>query len=112
VLQNLIENAIKYNQINGSVTISGEVFNETLVISITDTGIGIPMSDQKNIFSKFYRASNTSKEKGTGLGLFVAKQIIEGHHGTLRFESVPNVGTTFLFSLPLVPSSGLRPPSP
>jgi len=102
VLQNLIENAIKYNQVSGSVTINAETFNSRLVVSITDTGMGIPVEDQKHIFTKFYRASNTKNEKGTGLGLFVGKQIIEGHHGTIWFESTPNIGTTVFFSLPII----------
>lgn len=101
VLQNLIENAIKYNQMNGSVTVAAETFNNRVVVSVADTGMGIPLDDQKNIFSKFFRASNTQKEKGTGLGLFVAKQIVEGHHGTTWFESTPDIGTTFFFSLPI-----------
>lgn len=101
VLQNLIENAIKYNQVGGSVTISAETFDGRLVIAVSDIGMGIPVEDQKHVFTKFYRASNTQKEKGTGLGLFVAKQIIEGHHGTIWFESTPTIGTTFFFSLPV-----------
>lgn len=101
VVQNLIENAIKYNRAGGSVTITAEPFQDTLVISARDTGIGIPLDDQKNITGKFYRASNVAGKKGTGLGLFVAKQIVEGNHGTLWFESTPNIGTTFFFSLPL-----------
>ena len=102
VMQNLIENAIKYTQPTGSVTIHAELFNKNLVISVTDTGIGIPPNEQQDIFKKFYRASNAKKaQKGTGLGLFVCKQIIEGHHGTIWFESVPDVGTTFFFTLPI-----------
>jgi signal transduction histidine kinase len=101
VVQNLIENAIKYNHVGGSVTVSAEVFKDKVVVSVTDTGMGIPVADQAHIFAKFYRASNTHHEKGTGLGLFVGKQIIESHHGTLWFESTPNIGTTFFFSLPL-----------
>lgn len=101
VLQNLIENAIKYNQVSGSITLSTEVFNHRVVVSVTDTGMGIPLEDQPHIFGKFFRASNTHHHKGTGLGLFVAKQIIESHHGTLWFESTPTIGTTFFFSLPI-----------
>ena len=101
VIENLIENGIKYNHASGSVTITAEVFNHMMIVSVIDTGIGIPLEDQSHIFNKFYRAGNTQSEKGSGLGLFVAKQIIEDHHGTIWFESTPNIGTTFFFSLPL-----------
>ncbi len=102
VVQNLIENAIKYNRHGGSVIIHVEPFGDRLVISITDTGIGIPMDSQKDIFKKFYRAENAkSMEKGTGLGLYIGKQVMEGHHGSIWFESIPDMGTTFFFSLPL-----------
>lgn len=102
VVQNLIENGLKYNKPNGTLTINTELFKDKLVLSFTDSGIGIPLDQQKNIFSKFYRADNAkATDKGTGLGLFVGKEIIEGHHGTIWFESTENVGTTFFFSLPL-----------
>jgi signal transduction histidine kinase len=102
VVQNLIENALKYNRPDGKVTIAAEIFKDKIVVSVTDTGIGIPLDQQKNIFTKFYRADNAKlADKGTGLGLFVGKEIIEGHHGTIWFESTQNIGTTFFFSLPL-----------
>jgi len=105
VMQNLVENAIKYNVPTGSVSITAEPFADKLVVSVSDTGMGIPLEEQPNVFGKFYRASNAKKtEKGTGLGLFVCKQIIEGHHGTIWFESSPNIGTTFFFSLPTTAS--------
>lgn len=102
VVQNLIENAIKYNHSGGSITIRTELFKDTVVISITDTGMGIPHDSQKDIFKKFYRAPNAKNgQKGTGLGLYVGRQVIEGHHGSIWFESTENIGTTFFFSLPL-----------
>jgi len=102
VVQNLVENAIKYNKRGGTVTIHAEPIAENLVVSVTDTGIGIPENEQKNIFTKFFRAQNAKQaEKGTGLGLFVGKTIVEAHHGEMWFESVPNIGTTFFFSVPL-----------
>lgn len=102
VVQNLIENGLKYNREHGSLTIKAEMFKESLVLSFTDTGIGIPLDSQQHIFNKFYRAENAKRtDKGTGLGLFVGKEIIEGHRGTIWFESTENVGTTFFFSLPL-----------
>ncbi len=103
VLQNLIENAIKYNRAGGSATVRAEVFSEKLVVSVHDTGIGIPLPEQKHIFSKFYRAENARKhDKGTGLGLYVGKQIIEAQGGAMWFESEEGIGSTFFFSLPLV----------
>lgn len=102
VLQNLIENAIKYNRPGGSAIVRAEVFREKLVVSVHDTGIGIPLPEQKNIFSKFFRAENAkSHDKGTGLGLYVGKQIIEGMGGAMWFESEMGIGSTFFFSLPL-----------
>ncbi|MDB4984594.1 MAG: putative Histidine kinase [Patescibacteria group bacterium] len=102
VVQNLVENAIKYNRKNGSVTIHAEPIGKNLVVSVTDTGIGIPSDEQKNIFGKFFRAQNAKDfEKGTGLGLFVGKTIVEAHRGEMWFESVPDIGTTFFFSVPL-----------
>ncbi len=102
VVQNLIENGLKYNRKDGNLTIKAEIFKDSVVLSFTDTGIGIPMNCQTHIFSKFYRADNAKQaDKGTGLGLFVGKEIIEGHHGTIWFESTENIGTTFFFSLPL-----------
>lgn len=101
VLENILENSIKYNRPGGSVTIRTEAFKDKLIISVADTGPGIPLDEQKNIFTKFFRASNVKQEKGTGLGLFIGKQIIESHHGTIWFESTPNIGTTFFISLPL-----------
>lgn len=102
VVQNLLENAIKYNRKDGTVTVRTETFRDRLVVSVTDTGIGIPMDSQKDIFKKFYRAQNArDAEKGTGLGLYVGKQIMDGHHGDIWFESSPGFGTTFFFSLPL-----------
>lgn len=102
VVQNLLENAIKYNRIGGTVTVRAEVFKTSLVVSVSDTGMGIPLNEQPQIFKKCYRASNAkAREPGTGLGLFVGKEIIEGNKGMLWFESTENVGSTFFFSLPI-----------
>ena len=102
VFQNLIENAVKYNHKGGSVTIRTEIFKDSLVISVRDSGIGIPLEEQKNIFGKFFRAQNAKTvDNGSGLGLFVAKSIIEANNGTIWFESTPAIGTTFFVSIPL-----------
>ena len=102
VFQNLIENAIKYNRQNGTVIVHAEPIKDNLVMSVRDNGIGIPENEQKDIFGKFFRAQNArSVDKGSGLGLFVAKSIVEANGGTMWFESIPNIGTTFFFSLPI-----------
>jgi signal transduction histidine kinase len=102
VLQNLIENAIKYSDTNDKVFISTKLDNGMLEISVHDTGIGISEADRAHIFDKFYRANN-AKDKdsiGSGLGLFTAKKIVEYHHGRMWFDSEEKVGTTFFIALP------------
>lgn len=103
VIQNLISNAIKYNRPNGSVTVTLQTSKKHMRISVTDTGIGIPASEQGKIFSKFFRAGNAiaSTVEGTGLGLFVVKSFIEENGGIVRFKSTEGVGTTFIIELPL-----------
>lgn len=104
-IQNLLDNAITYTKPGGKVTISidyKEPYKE-LLISIKDTGVGIPKDEQKRIFSKFFRGSNAIKidTDGSGLGLFIVKNIIEAHNGKIWFESKEGKGTTFYFTLPI-----------
>jgi len=103
VLQNLLDNAIKYNLQGGLVNISLNFDRENLTFSISDSGIGIPLDEQSNIFNKFFRSSNAIKveTEGNGLGLFVSKNIIEAHGGKIWFESNDGQGATFYFILPL-----------
>ncbi len=105
VLENLVENAINYSKPNSSVSVSVKVSDSHLQVSVADQGMGIPANQQSSIFDKFYRADNasTARPAGSGLGLFVAKNIIERHGGTIGFESVENQGTTFHFTVPLAP---------
>ncbi|WP_394235867.1 sensor histidine kinase [Niallia oryzisoli] len=95
-LYNLIENAIKYSD-KGKVTVISFLQNEFLVIEIKDTGIGIPEKDLTKIWERFYRVdqSRTRKTGGTGLGLYVAKQIIESHGGYITVKSKENEGSVF-----------------
>jgi signal transduction histidine kinase len=101
LLQNLIENAIKYTPRGGSVTICAEPGNGEVKVSVRDTGIGVPESEKKSIFGKFYRAKNAlhMESHGTGLGLFIAKQIVDQHGGKIWFESEEGKGSTFYFTL-------------
>lgn len=103
VVQNLIENAIKYSNRGAHVTISVHKKENYLEVSVKDTGIGIPIIEQEHIFEKFFRATNAQKKDniGSGLGLFTTKNIVEKHGGKLWFTSIPNEGSTFSFSLPV-----------
>ncbi|MDQ7814666.1 MAG: PAS domain S-box protein [Patescibacteria group bacterium] len=105
VFKNLVSNAIKYTSQEGHVTIDHTRSAEEVVFSVKDDGIGIPKDQQKKIFEKFFRASNVGRveAEGTGLGLYIAKAIVEGHGGRIWFESQEGRGTTFSFSLPAAP---------
>ncbi len=102
-VQNLIENAIHYTPPGGKVEVFLEKKEKELIFQVKDTGIGIPEEEQKRIFEKFFRGSNALKieTSGSGLGLFITKNIIEAHKGKIWFESKAGKGTTFYFSLPL-----------
>lgn len=104
---NIIDNGIKYNIPEGQVVVRLAIENGTAHSSITDTGLGIPQADMPHIFEKFFRAENTKTagSEGSGLGLYLAKNIIEGHKGKVWVESVVGRGSTFHFTLPLVSSS-------
>ncbi len=101
VFKNLISNAIKYTLKDGHVTVGYAHNGEEDVFSVKDDGIGIPQAEQKKIFEKFFRAGNVARvdAEGTGLGLYIAKAIVEGHGGKIWFESKEGRGTTFFFSL-------------
>lgn len=101
---NLLSNAIKYNKIGGAIFVNLEITMSHLVITVADTGIGIPENEQPNILSKFYRASNaiTSNTSGEGIGLFMVKLLIESWGGRLTFESIKNQGSTFTITLPRI----------
>ncbi len=104
VIQNLLENAIKYSKKGSTIKINIKNNKKYLIFSIQDNGYGIPTEEQRKIFTKFFRGSNIKKidTDGSGLGLFVIKNIIEGHNGSISFKSDgKNKGTTFYFRLPI-----------
>lgn len=104
-IQNLIENAIRYSPKKGKVTISllYDKINEEIEVMIKDEGFGIPEYQKKRAFTKFFRGDNIVKRQteGTGLGLFITKNIIEAHNGKIWLESEEDKGTTFYFRLPI-----------
>lgn len=102
VLMNLIDNAIKYTPQGGSIKISAKEDDGFVTVSVIDTGMGIPYQDQERIFERFYRVEKerTSSGGGRGLGLAIAKHIIDGHGGIIGVRSEPGNGSTFYFSLP------------
>lgn len=101
VLINLLSNAIKYNRPNGSVLIAVESSVTEILLSIQDTGIGIPTEALPHLFEKFYRVrEHETKTGGTGLGLSICRQIVQGHNGSIEVKSKTGVGTTFTVHLP------------
>lgn len=102
VVLNLFDNALKYTKTGGVIEVFLEKKGDSIEFQIKDSGIGIPKDQQSKIFRKFFRAENANKieSTGTGLGLFIAKKIIEGHGGKLWFESEENKGSAFYFTLP------------
>ena len=98
-----MNNAIHYTPPEGEICLSLRKEGDNLLLIIKDSGIGIAKADQKKVFKKFFRGRNAIKARtdGTGLGLFITKNIIEAHHGRIWFESQLGKGTTFYLTLPL-----------
>jgi signal transduction histidine kinase len=103
-MENVIENAVKYTPKDGEVLVSIVMKENGMIeIQVKDSGIGIPHDEQKFVFNRFFRSSNAmhNETEGSGLGLYIAKEIILYHGGTVRFESKEHEGTTFFIELPL-----------
>src|SRR5713101_8209209 len=104
VLNNLVVNGIKFTPPGGTVTLSARSYNERFaMISVVDTGYGIPPEDRNHVFERFYQSNHDlqSKMGGYGLGLPIARLIVEQHGGVIDFDSTVNQGTTFYFTAPL-----------
>lgn len=102
IINNLIDNAIKYSPENSEILISSQDYNDMIRITVKDQGIGINETDKKGLFTKFYRVKNknTSEIKGTGLGLYLTKYFIDAHKGEILVDSEDGEGTSFSILIP------------
>lgn len=105
VLDNLISNAIKYSPAGGWIEVGGRFDEQWVYMSIRDEGVGIALADQERVFDRFYRVEGALRKStpGTGLGLFLAKAVVEAHHGIIDVESKLGEGSTFHIRLPRTP---------
>lgn len=103
VMMNFMDNAVYYSKTNSTITVTLAQEGEDIIFTVVDTGIGVPLEEQKKLFRKFFRAGNARQQRpdGTGVGLFLAKRIIADHHGKIIFKSVEGEGSTFGFRIPL-----------
>ncbi len=102
-IKNIVDNAINYTEVGGKVLIKLSMEKDKINLSISDTGVGIPEKQQDRVFSRFFRGANVVKLEtdGTGLGLFIAKNVLETHGGNITFTSKEGKGTTFFITLPV-----------
>ena len=112
VLRNLLENAVKYSPQGGLIVVRGEVQEDEIVVSVADQGLGIAPEHLNRLFEKFFRVRSPSGARvvGSGLGLPIARAIVERHGGRIWAQSQPGQGSTFSFTLPL-PRPGQAPGS-
>ena len=110
VLQNLLDNAFKYSHPGGKTSVSIALIPQFVEVTVADNGVGIPEHQLHRVFTKFFRGDNVVRmqTEGSGLGLFIVKNIIKNHGGDIRVESKENKGTKMVFTLPI--SKELIPP--
>ena len=101
VITNLVHNAIKFTPAGGRITITSRALEGSVVVHIADTGIGIPEEDLPRVFERFYKGDKARAGGGTGMGLAIAKHVIQAHGGSIWVRSEEGEGSTFAFSLPL-----------
>ncbi len=101
VIVNLTHNAIKFTSPGGNITIASRSNDNSVTVDVTDTGTGISRSDLPHVFERFYKADTARSGGGTGMGLAIAKHVVEAHGGSIRVRSEEGKGSTFSFDLPL-----------
>jgi signal transduction histidine kinase len=101
ILTNLLENALKFTSPRGVITLRLAARDSQAVLSVSDTGIGIPPEDLPHLFERFHRGRNASRYPGSGLGLAIVKALVDEQGGTVRAESEMGVGTSIIVTLPL-----------
>jgi len=103
VLQNLVQNAIKYSPAGGAVQVRVERHDTTVSVAVSDEGLGIPQAELPHLFQRFYRASNVDEGQisGLGVGLYIVKELVTLHGGTVDVVSTEGRGSTFIIRLPL-----------
>jgi signal transduction histidine kinase len=102
VLGNLVSNALRYTQAGGWIKLSAQAGDRVIDLLVQDNGLGIPPEDLPYIFSRFYRGDKTRQHNGeAGLGLAIAKSLVEAHGGKIFVQSEPGLGSTFIIRLPL-----------
>jgi signal transduction histidine kinase len=108
VVLDLVDNAVKYTPAGGAVRVTAAAVGSSVEILVTDTGVGIPSDEAGRLFEPFYRVKGTRTQKGqpsSGLGLALVQRLVEAQGGTVRFDSTPGAGTTFVVALPAIVSS-------
>jgi signal transduction histidine kinase len=104
-LQNLLDNALTYTSRGGRITLTAQSGPDSVVLSIIDTGVGIPPEHLPHVFEKFFRVPGRTQGSGTGLGLAIVHEIVTAQGGTITCESTPGRGTVFRISLPIATDS-------
>ena len=105
---NLVDNAVRFTPEGGEVRIEAHRHNGSVEVSVADAGVGIPPEALPRLFERFYRVdpARAREDGGTGIGLAIARSVVEAHGGTIRAESEPGQGSTFTFDLPVASSGG------
>ena len=110
MLLNLVGNAVKFTPPGGRITVSARGRDGDVCFAVADTGPGIPTADRACVFDRFWRGKHGEGKKGAGLGLAIAKGIVEAHRGRIWVESGDAGGTTFYFTLPVSEPAALELP--